>query len=124
MGTCPPPGRCINTMGSFNCLCPRGFKLDNTKTYCTDQDECSDDSKCKHGCQNLIGGYKCGCPKGYIQHHYYNQCLDENECVSNPCGDAGCINTLGSYKCGCPTGFQFDGGSQLCIQVCLKKIKC
>ncbi|KAK6631430.1 hypothetical protein RUM44_005957 [Polyplax serrata] len=117
--TCPPPGHCINTIGSFNCICPRGFKLDSTKTRCIDQDECTDDNKCHHSCKNSVGGYKCGCPEGYVPHHYYNQCLDENECLSSPCGEAGCINTLGSYKCGCPQGFQFDGGSQLCIQVSL-----
>lgn len=50
-GTCPSPGRCINTLGSFQCVCPRGFKLDPSKRFCTDQDECTDDGKCQHGCQ-------------------------------------------------------------------------
>jgi hypothetical protein len=48
-GTCPPPGNCINTLGSFKCICPRGFKLDSTGTFCTDADECTDDSKCPYG---------------------------------------------------------------------------
>lgn len=48
---CPAPGTCINTRGSFKCMCPRGFKLDKTGTYCTDKDECADDTKCEHGCQ-------------------------------------------------------------------------
>ncbi|XP_026682343.1 fibrillin-2-like, partial [Diaphorina citri] len=51
VAVCPKPGTCINTMGSFRCLCPRGFKLDRTGTFCLDQDECTDDSKCREGCQ-------------------------------------------------------------------------
>lgn len=50
-GICPPPGRCINTVGNYNCICPRGFKLDPTKTFCIDQDECLDDSKCHQSCK-------------------------------------------------------------------------
>lgn len=51
MGMCPPPGSCVNTVGSFRCMCPRGFKLDPTGSFCTDSDECGEDSKCQHGCQ-------------------------------------------------------------------------
>lgn len=39
----------MNILGSFRCICPRGFKLDSTGTYCTDTDECLDDSKCPEG---------------------------------------------------------------------------
>ena len=44
-GLCPSPGTCKNTDGSFKCVCPRGFQLDNTGTFCVDRDECSDDSR-------------------------------------------------------------------------------
>lgn len=46
---CPKPGRCVNILGSFRCICPRGFKLDSSGTYCVDTDECLDDSKCPEG---------------------------------------------------------------------------
>ncbi|KAF7284743.1 hypothetical protein GWI33_021612 [Rhynchophorus ferrugineus] len=115
---CPKPGRCVNTLGSFKCICPRRFKLDSTGTYCTDTDECLDDSKCPEGCQNLVGGYRCGCPAGYILHPYYNQCVDNNECLTSPCGATGnCFNTPGSFRCGCPDGYQFDSKLSICIQV-------
>jgi hypothetical protein len=115
---CPKPGRCVNTLGSFKCICPRRFKLDSTGTYCIDADECLDDTKCPEGCQNLIGGYRCGCPEGYVLHYYYNQCVDDNECSNNPCGSTGnCFNTPGSYRCGCPDGYQFDNKLSICIQV-------
>ncbi|RZF38291.1 hypothetical protein LSTR_LSTR007889 [Laodelphax striatellus] len=51
---CPAPGTCINTLGSFRCLCPRGYRLHSSGTFCTDSDECTDDSKCQHGCQNVM----------------------------------------------------------------------
>lgn len=50
-GICPRPGKCINTLGSFQCICPRGFKLDHTGRFCTDHNECADDASCEHGCQ-------------------------------------------------------------------------
>lgn len=50
-GICPKPGKCINTLGSFQCICPRGFKLDHTGRFCTDHNECADDTNCEHGCQ-------------------------------------------------------------------------
>lgn len=118
-GICPKPGRCVNTLGSFKCICPRRFKLDSTGTYCIDADECLDDTKCPEGCQNLVGGYRCGCPEGYVLHYYYNQCVDDNECSNNPCGGTGnCFNTPGSFRCGCPDGYQFDNKLRICIQVC------
>ena len=50
-GTCPKPGTCVNTLGSFRCICPRGFKLDQSGRFCIDQNECADDNTCEHGCQ-------------------------------------------------------------------------
>ncbi|KAF6210291.1 hypothetical protein GE061_013395 [Apolygus lucorum] len=114
---CPRPGRCINTMGSFKCLCPRGYTLHKSGKYCKDNDECSDDSKCEHGCQNILGSYRCGCPDGYLKHAYYNHCVDENECEQSPCTNGQCINTIGSFKCGCTDGFQYDQNAALCVQV-------
>lgn len=117
-GLCPKPGVCVNTLGSFRCICPRGFKLDSSKSFCIDADECLDDSKCSQGCQNLVGGFRCGCPEGFVKHYYYNQCIDEDECQNFPCGPSGnCVNTRGSYRCGCPDGYQFDTSLQICIQV-------
>ncbi|XP_066993764.2 fibrillin-2 [Anabrus simplex] len=116
-GICPAPGNCINTLGSFKCLCPRGFKLDATGSFCSDSDECTDDSKCQFGCQNIHGSYRCACPEGFVQHFYYNQCVDEDECSSSPCGGNTCINTIGSYRCMCPDGYQYDSALLVCVQV-------
>lgn len=59
-------GRCINTMGSYRCICNRGFKVDTTSTYCRDVNECSlRPSPCKFSCQNTEGSYVCSCPPGF-----------------------------------------------------------
>lgn len=138
-GVCVSPAQCINTLGSFKCMCPRGFQLDQTGTQCQDNDECMDDSRCENGCQvtklmnnvsvwtsppilvyqqNTMGSYRCACPDGYVQHPYYSQCIDDNECQQmSPCGNANCHNTLGSYRCACPDGYQFDGQLLVCVQV-------
>ena len=50
-GVCISPAQCINTLGSFKCMCPRGFQLDHTGNQCVDNDECLDDSRCQNGCQ-------------------------------------------------------------------------
>ena len=103
-GLCPSPGTCKNTDGSFRCVCPRGYKLDETGTFCIDNNECDDDGRCEEGCTNRPGSYKCGCPEGFQLHLYFNQCVDKDECAGpdNPCGNNKCINTIGSYSCGCP----------------------
>ena len=49
-GNCVAPAQCINTLGSFKCMCPRGFQLDPTGTQCLDTDECIDDGRCQTGC--------------------------------------------------------------------------
>ena len=120
-GLCPSPGSCKNTDGSFKCVCPRGFQLDNTGTFCVDQTDCSG-SRCESGCRNGGGGggsYECGCPEGFELHLYYNQCVDKNECEEavNPCGDSKCTNTIGSYECGCPTGYRYEQSMNVCVQV-------
>ena len=50
-GSCIAPAQCINTLGSFKCMCPRGYQLDETGTQCLDTDECIDDGRCQTGCQ-------------------------------------------------------------------------
>lgn len=33
-GVCPPPGKCQNLMGSFQCTCPPGYQLDPRTHVC------------------------------------------------------------------------------------------
>lgn len=58
---------CINTISSYKCICPVGYKMHGE--VCLDINECTDDV---HQCQppsqciNDIGFYHCQCPDGFI----------------------------------------------------------
>ncbi|UYV63503.1 FBN1 [Cordylochernes scorpioides] len=69
-------GRCINTQGSYRCVCNRGYKPDDSNTHCyeastlnhcdADIDECSTgQNHCQQTCVNTPGSYKCSCSTGF-----------------------------------------------------------
>ncbi|KAM9454957.1 adhesion G protein-coupled receptor E5-like isoform 1-T2 [Clarias gariepinus] len=66
---CGPHGVCINTNGSFVCLCSTGFRNQGqSNTTCEDIDECYvDQHVCGQGgnCSNSEGSYLCQCTSGY-----------------------------------------------------------
>lgn len=69
-------GRCINTDGSFKCVCPTGHELAPDKQSCKDIDECSRTSGiCSNGvCENMMGTYQCVCDDGYQQTGLKSHC--------------------------------------------------
>jgi len=111
--TCNNGEKCINNMGSYNCLsmCERGLKLNSAIGICEDIDECAlGTAQCFHGsqCRNTIGSYMCSCGPGFREIN--RVCKDINECALNSrflCGiDSECQNTEGSYRCICKQGFK------------------
>ena len=103
-GTCPTNSVCIDTDGSYMCVCSDGFQehLGLKGTICIDIDEC-DQNPCPINtqCRNFHGSYTCTCPKGYsldaaflaqasqsnqlqqTLHAQHQQCTDIDECSPN-----------------------------------------
>ncbi|KAM4632530.1 uncharacterized protein O3C94_019060 [Discoglossus pictus] len=94
-------GQCINSIGSYSCLCNSG--LTYTQEWgCIDIDECkSEDLNDCHElavCTNLYRSYSCRCPYGYFGDGMY---CEVNECEQgNPCDlNKDCTKSNGSYTC-------------------------
>ena len=104
-------GRCMNTMGSYRCLCNPGYETHPSGTQCVDQDECSlIPKRCEFTCRNTAGSYVCSCPSGYVLNPDRHTCKDLDECLTrrHDCPHE-CVNTPGSYECACPDGFRVKG---------------
>ncbi|XP_013916019.1 PREDICTED: fibrillin-1-like [Thamnophis sirtalis] len=59
---CQPSQQCINTIGSFHCQCPEGYRKIGTE--CVDIDECHY-RYCQHRCVNSPGSFTCQCESGF-----------------------------------------------------------
>ncbi|KFM70042.1 Fibrillin-2, partial [Stegodyphus mimosarum] len=115
-----PNGRCINTLGSYRCICNKGYKPDQSGTRCIDVNECEQvPPPCKFTCENTEGSFKCSCPKGYVLAIDGITCRDVDECKTgqHTCQNQ-CVNTIGSYQCTCQKGFSQVGGQCIDINEC------
>lgn len=74
--SCGPYAMCMNSEGSYYCVCNLGYKLlsgaesftNKSENTCQDVDECSSGQhKCHSStiCKNTIGSYKCQCRPGW-----------------------------------------------------------
>ncbi|KAM4593063.1 fibrillin-1 isoform 1-T1 [Odontesthes bonariensis] len=107
MGNLCKNGQCINTLGSYTCVCKTGYTTDITSTRCVDVDECIQAPKpCNFICKNTEGSYLCSCPRGYILQEDGKSCRDLDECSTKQhnCQFL-CFNTIGGFTCKCPPGF-------------------
>ncbi|KAM3609209.1 uncharacterized protein V6R79_011042 [Siganus canaliculatus] len=94
------PGRlcvhqCVNTPGSFRCVCPLGYNLGRDGRSCTDIDECetrTHNCTAEQVCVNTYGGFQCMkvvCPR--LKNATYIK-TSPMRCERNPC-------MLGDRKC-------------------------
>uniref|UniRef100_A0A8C4Q9N7 Fibrillin 1 n=1 Tax=Eptatretus burgeri TaxID=7764 RepID=A0A8C4Q9N7_EPTBU len=109
-------GRCVNTEGSFRCICNAGFDLTPDGRNCVDHDECSTTNMCLNGmCINEDGSFKCICKPGFSLVPSGRYCLDINECnTPGICMNGHCVNTDGSFRCDCPFGMIVSPDGRLC----------
>ncbi|XP_029621110.1 fibulin-7 isoform X1 [Salmo trutta] len=80
---------CVNVPGSYQCSCPRGYKLLPDGRSCEDVDEClTQQHNCSRGttCINTGGGFQCvspECPRSHGNISYVK--TSPFQCERNPC---------------------------------------
>ena len=98
-------GECINTAGSYKCICPEDYTGQNcgTKINFCNKGPCKNGGKCLDG----VLDFTCNCTDtgytGATCEQNIDECADNS---SNPCGLNGtCVDYPGNYSCTCDTGF-------------------
>lgn len=85
--------KCQNLPGSFECLCPMGYRIATDGISCQDIDECQEnniDCETDYVCSNGRGSYQCiyaPCPPEYIRDKLGSSCwlnCDENGASCQP----------------------------------------
>uniref|UniRef100_A0A914S6L0 EGF-like domain-containing protein n=1 Tax=Parascaris equorum TaxID=6256 RepID=A0A914S6L0_PAREQ len=141
LGPCngmPEGTECINTQGSFFCMCPNGYEINSNGTQCIDIDECAIGSdNCtalSETCYNIPGAFNCECSEGYHKDSDGN-CVPKAMCDGSiKCGtNALCVmrpsksepNKL-TPKCVCKDGYFGKDPKRLCepINECNRTDQC
>lgn len=129
---CGRDAQCVNTDGSFRCLCPEGRAGDPMES-CSDLNECAENPCGENSiCTNSLGSFTCTCQPDFIGNPYTG-CVDIDECTAlqTPCAsNAICENAAPGYNCRCLQGFAANPDAKIaCDQVdvntlCLSNFDC
>ncbi|XP_078664160.1 uncharacterized protein LOC144907233 [Branchiostoma floridae x Branchiostoma belcheri] len=106
-------------MGSFQCFCSNGYRLNSNGLACDDVNECDTaNGGCDQDCTNSRGSFQCSCDIGYDLSGDGFSCVDINEChTANGGCEQMCNNTIGSFQCGCSNGYALNAGGFTCYDV-------
>ena len=108
-------GRCVNTRGSFNCICKPGYTLSSDKTYCSGISHLKFIAFYVLSSDFLLIFTKRYIPKSSETDAVVISISDMNECEqSKMCPNGRCINMDGSYKCVCKPGYKRSPNQQIC----------
>lgn len=100
--------QCSNTVGSFKCLCEKGYLLDEDGKSCNEINECSENNGgCSDQCVNTPGSFHCQCREGLILKADNKTCDTLDLCLENNGGcDHLCLSENSKVTCSCQKGFQ------------------
>ncbi|KAK7092654.1 hypothetical protein V1264_008367 [Littorina saxatilis] len=121
--TCPAQSECVNTAGSYACLCLTGF-VKNSTGLCAECDKDTYGTSCSEQCNCTLNAESCShvdgacvCKTGWNGSRCEN---DVNECLTNQSSCPGdhmiCVNEFGGFNCTCEEGYT-KNGSNSCIDV-------
>lgn len=118
--SCPSNTTCVNTEGSYYCVCNPGYEHTLGKLHFT-VGECQGMCLRVHACV-------CVCALSCTMCFIFS---DHNECTEtvNPCGSGGtCLNLIGNFTCTCHQGYVKDFRGHSClgenVHVVMKKGTC
>ncbi|KAK3103621.1 hypothetical protein FSP39_020595 [Pinctada imbricata] len=126
-----PNAQCINSPGTYHCLCKDGYtntarrRRSTTSSQCleyfsSDIDECAQTNNCTQVCTNTPGSYVCSCHSGF-QLINGTICSDIDECALPSVCDHDCINSEGGYTCSCRDGYNLNATDRMS---CHPKTEC
>ncbi|XP_055859523.1 fibrillin-1-like isoform X4 [Biomphalaria glabrata] len=107
---CDANANCLNTIGSFQCTCKSGYRMQISR--CVDINECTENlHDCQQICINEPSTYSCDCYDGFQKTGLLlHDCFKNTS--SDPCANLnktcvyGCRNNSGSAECFCEVGYK------------------
>lgn len=119
---CPALSRCVNSVGSFSCVCLQGFRQDAGNIFkCNDINECAEGThQCQQQCDNTEGTYSCSCLPGNTLQGDGRTCVQDSS-IQDICNTKGCsgicsVDDNQNAVCGCQKGFQLSGATA-CVDI-------
>ncbi|XP_050362567.1 protein kinase C-binding protein NELL1-like isoform X1 [Nymphalis io] len=101
---CVPRALCVNTPGSYYCVCRDGYRRDPHRDHCEDVDECTEGFHTCHPsarCVNTDGSFRCECDtqECELSCSWQGQILSDGAQWAEAGGCRACVCTAGVATC-------------------------